>query len=439
MEGTQTINSISQTAIDRVSHRLLRMRRMPGYILCLLLSILCVQSSAGAVFHAGIGKASIRKAIENASPGDTVVVAAGHYREGNIIVDKAITLRGIGYPVLDGEQKWEVVTIKADNVTFEGFKVVNCGRASLNDVAGIKILGVRGVTIRNNILDNNGFAIYTQFGTSCTIEGNRIRAYGTKELLSGNGIHCWKCDDMRIINNDIDGHRDGIYFEFVTNSIIWRNRSHRNIRYGLHFMFSHNDAYISNVFSANGAGVAVMYTRGIRMFNNYFEESWGDAAYGLLLKDISDSYIEGNHFRHNTTGIHMEGSSRIQMVRNTFESNGFALRIQGSCENDSLIKNSFVGNTFDVSSNSSHSLNFFSHNYWDKYEGYDLKRDGIGDVPYHPVSLFSTVVETNPPAMMLFRSFMVTLLDKTEKVLPSITPEGLKDDQPSMRRSFTMK
>jgi nitrous oxidase accessory protein len=108
------------------------------------------------------------------------------------------------------------------------------------------------------------------------------------------------------------------------------------------------------------------------------------------------------------------------------------LRIQGSCEDDSLLNNDFVGNTFDVATNSSLSRNFFSENYWDKYEGYDLRRDGTGDVPYHPVSLFSTVVETNPPAMMLFRSFMVTLLDKTEKVLPSITPEGLKDEQPRM-------
>lgn len=179
-----------------------------------------------------------------------------------------------------------------------------------------------------------------------------------------------------------------------------------------------------------------MFTHGIRMFNNFFEQNWGDAAYGLLLKEISDSYIEGNHFSRNTTGIHMEGSSRIQMTRNVFEGNGIALRIQGSCENDSLLKNDFTGNTFDVSTNSSQSLNVFSGNYWDKYEGYDLTRDGIGDVPYHPVSLFSTVVETNPPAMMLFRSFMVTLLDKTEKVLPSITPEGLKDERPMMKRNI---
>jgi nitrous oxidase accessory protein len=389
-----------------------------------------------SMLRAGKGFQTIHQAIAAARPGDTVQVQSGVYREGNISIDKAITLRGIGYPVIDGEHKYEPISVRADGVTVEGFKIIAGGRSSVNDIAGIKIYNVRGVTIRNNVLEDNCFGIYTQYGTSCTIEGNKIRAIGSDEILSGNGIHCWKSEDMRIIGNDVSGHRDGIYFEFVTGSIIWRNNSHENIRYGLHFMFSHNDAYVSNIFSRNGAGVAVMYTHGIRMFNNFFEQNWGDAAYGLLLKDISDSYIQGNHFSMNTTGIHMEGSSRITMTKNVFSGNGYALRIQGSCEDDSLEHNDFTGNTFDVSTNSSHSLNYFFQNYWDKYEGYDLKRDGIGDVPYHPVSLFSTVIETNPPAMMLFRSFMVTLLDKSEKVLPSITPEGLKDEQPLMKRNI---
>jgi len=79
-------------------------------------------------------------------------------------------------------------------------------------------------------------------------------------------------------------------------------------------------------------------------------------------------------------------------------------------------------------------LNSFDRIYWDKYEGYDLNRDGIGDVPYRPVSLYSMIVEKNPPAMILFRSFIAALMDKTEKIIPSITPENLKDDHPVMRR-----
>ena len=35
---------------------------------------------------------------------------------------------------------------------------------------------------------------------------------------------------------------------------------------------------------------------------------------------------------------------------------------------------------------------------------------------------------------MLWRSFLVYLLDKTEEVVPSITPDNLKDLHPMMRK-----
>jgi nitrous oxidase accessory protein len=78
-------------------------------------------------------------------------------------------------------------------------------------------------------------------------------------------------------------------------------------------------------------------------------------------------------------------------------------------------------------------LNTFNNNYWDKYEGYDLNRDGIGDVPYRPVSVYAMIAERNPVTMMLFRSFITGLLDKAEKTIPGFIPENLKDDRPKMK------
>ncbi len=376
---------------------------------------------------------SIQQALDISSDGDTIYVEPGIYKEKNIVVRKAITLIGINYPILDGEGLHEIISVKSSNVTIDGFKIIHSGIATLEDPAGIKIYSKRNVTIQNNILDDTFFGIYTQNGINCIIKNNRLKSYATEQQEIGNGIHCWKCDSMQIIGNTITGHRDGIYFEFVTNSVIWRNISTNNIRYGLHFMFSNNDSYISNVFRNNGAGVAVMFTKGVKMYNNFFDENWGDAAYGLLLKEISDCYIEGNHFTRNTTGILMEGISRVQMEKNIFKGNGWAMKIQASCMDIILTKNNFINNTFDVGTNGSLVLNTFTKNYWDKYEGYDLNKDNLGDIPYRPVSLFSIIIEKIPPAMMLFRSFMVTILDKTEKIIPSITPENLKDDSPLMK------
>lgn len=394
----------------------------------------CLFTQAGVIT---VGKqkqfTTITAAVAAARPGDTVLVDKGVYFEKNLVIDKALVLKGIDHPVIDGEKKYENVSIKADNVTIDGFLLQHTGVSSITDFAAIKIYNRRNATIINNIVNDAFFGIYSQYGIHCLIKNNVLAANAKTEQESGNGIHCWKSDSMQIIGNTISGHRDGIYFEFVTNSVIWRNNSFKNIRYGLHFMFSNNDAYITNIFENNGAGVAVMFSKDVKMFNNYFKENWGDAAYGILLKEISDSRIEGNHFENNTSAIYAEGASRIEMYRNIFKNNGWAFKIQASCMDVTLEKNNFIGNTFDIGTNGSLVLNKFNSNYWDKYEGYDLNRDGIGDVPYRPVSMYSMIVEKNPPAMILFHSMIVSLMDKSEKVIPSLTPENLKDEKPLMK------
>lgn len=400
----------------------------------ILASVISIPAFAKTI-KVGKGQAitSIQKGVDLSNAGDTVLVNPGTYQQGNIIITKPIVLKGINHPALDGEKKYELISVKSPHVTVDGFRIRNSGHSSMVDIAGIKIYNTHDITVINNILEDNFFGIYAQQGWRCIIENNRISASSIATELSGNGIHCWKSDSLQIINNQVSGHRDGIYLEFTTHSIIDKNAVQENHRYGLHFMFAHNNSYTRNIFRNNGAGVAVMYTRSVTMTHNRFENNWGDAAYGLLLKEISDSKIDGNQFYGNTTGIYMDGSSRIEMEKNIFKSNGWAIKMQASCMDIRLEKNNFISNTFDIGTNGSLVLNTFKNNYWDKYEGYDLNKDKIGDIPYRPVSMYSMIVEKNPPAMMLFRSFITTLLDKTEKVLPSLTPEDLKDDHPLMK------
>ena len=376
---------------------------------------------------------TIERGVKLAQNGDTVLVDAGLYKEGAIIIEKSIVLKGINHPVIDGENKHEILFVQGKHITIDGFKLQNTGRSEIKEIGAIMIYDSYKVTAINNIVDNANFGISLQNSKNCTVKNNKITAYGKNEVQSGNGIHCWKSDSLLIIANTITGHRDGIYFEFVTNSLVWRNISRKNVRYGIHFMFSHHDTYIGNVFEENESGVAVMYTNNIHMYNNYFLNNWGAAAYGILLKDITDSDISGNVFTKNTTALFMEGCSRINLYKNSFSNNGFAIKIQASNDENAFYKNNFKGNTFDIGTNGTLVLNTFNGNYWDKYEGYDLDRNNVGDVPYHPVSMYSMIIESNPAALMLFRSTIVSLLDKSEKLLPGVTPENLRDDTPIMR------
>ena len=311
-----------------------------------------VNSTYAAIIHVGSQHVfkTILPALKFAKNGDSVLVEKGFYKEGNIIINKEIYFLGRDFPTIDGDRKFEVLSIKSNNVTVKGFKIQHSGYATMDDPGGIKVYDSHHVTIIDNLVYDNFFGIYLQYSKNCIIKNNKIIAFGKEEQEIGNGIHCWKSDSLQIIGNYVSGNRDGIYFEFVTNSVIWRNISANNIRYGLHFMFSNDD--------------------------------------------------------------------------------GWGLKIQASCMENVIENNNFLGNTFDVSTNSTLVQNKFISNYWDKYEGYDLNKDGLGDVPYRPLSLFSVIVESNPPAMLLFRSFMVTLLDKSEKILPSLTPENFIDNTP---------
>lgn len=376
---------------------------------------------------------TLKEAVALAKDGDTIFLKNGVYKEGNILITRSITLLGEGSTILDGDNKTELITISGKNITVKKIKFLNAGYSALNDFASIKVVDASNILIEQNTISNSYFAIHISNTSYCNIRNNKIIGNPKSEQLTGNGIHLWKSNHALIENNYVSGHRDGIYFEFVTESTIRNNRSENNIRYGLHFMFSHSDHYINNTFKKNGAGVAVMYSKKVVMTGNHFEENWGPSAYGILLKEITDGTISNNTFLKNTVGIYMEGSSRMEIQKNAFKNNGWAMKVQASCDDNNIHHNNFNGNSFDIATNGTMMLNKFFNNYWDKYEGYDINKDGIGDVPYHPVSMYAMIVEQNPTTLILMRSFMVSILDKAEKAIPSLTPENLRDDKPMMK------
>ena len=404
-------------------------------VILVLFCLLIFQSlSAKRIEIKGGQGVSLQQVIDNAAAGDSIIIDGGRIMAGKVItVNKPLIIVGKNNAVIDGDNKYEILEITSDFVIIQGIHFVNSGKSGYEDIAALRILNAAHILIRDNLFENCFFGIYGQHAGHTTIANNRFLANGFDEISSANGIHCWKSEYMLIINNRISGHRDGIYLEFVTNSSIRGNISTNNVRYGLHFMFSHENWYIDNSFTNNGAGVAVMYSKGVHMHHNVFAQNWGYAAYGILMKDITDSRVENNQFNGNTASVYMEGSSRIHIRHNQFINNGWAVKIQASCTDNIISGNNFSGNTFDIATNGSLQLNDFTGNYWDKYEGYDLDRNGRGDVPYRPVSMFSMIVERNPATLMLFRSFMVGLMDKAEKVFPGITPEALKDVQPFIR------
>jgi nitrous oxidase accessory protein len=377
---------------------------------------------------------SISAAVANAPAGATIVLRAGTYREPTIRLDKPITLDGRGEAVLDGDGTHAIISITADDVTVRAVVLRHTGRSQTEDRAAVRAEGVRNCRIENSRVEDAFFAIYLARTQDCSVVRNYIRGSGATQGINGNGIHVWQSERVHVTGNRVQGQRDGIYFEFVKDGTIEDNSSTRNDRYGLHFMFSDDCRYQHNSFVDNGAGVAVMYTHRVRMLDNRFVHNWGGGAYGLLLKEISDSEIRRNHFVANSVGLYMEGSSRNHVEENEFRENGWALKLLADAQDNVVTHNAFEQNAFDVGTNSRQNFSVFRENYWDRYRGYDLDRNGIGDVPFAPVRLFALVVAQAPVTLILLRSAFVDLLDLAERVIPVVTPQTLVDARPLMRR-----
>jgi len=376
---------------------------------------------------------SVQQGIDQAQPGDTVLVKEGRYVEYDIRINKHITLLGEGKAIIDGDNQGFVVVVKADSTVIKDIEVHNSKAGFMNDYAGIEVDGAHHVRIENVNMVDNFFGIYLAKSEGTVLKNNHITASGQRETNSGNGIHLWYTKDVEILDNYVAGHRDGLYFEFVEGAFIAGNESENNIRYGIHFMYSDHCRYERNIFRDNGGGVAVMYTSNVEIVDNHFADNWGSSAYGMLLKEINRSEVTGNTFTNNSVGLYMEASSRNNIEGNQFDQNGWAVQLMANSTDNEFHKNNFVANSFEVSTNSRMNYsNNFDKNYWSQYEGYDLNRDGVGDVPHRPVRLFSILVEKQPQSLLLLRSLLVDLLDAAEKFMPVLTPETLLDSKPQM-------
>lgn len=411
-------------------------RKLLIYSLFILGLLLPISMSASVIEVCSTCKeTSIKEAVEKAKAGDTILVKKGVYLETGIEIDKPLTLRAESGTVLDGQSKGEILLInKTEDVIIDGFEIRNVGTSYLRDYAAVRIRESRDFIIENLVIHEPFFGIYLEKSKHGIVRNNKVYGSAVSEFNSGNGIQLWYSHFIEIYDNEVYQVRDGIYFEFSNHCQIRNNISQNNVRYGLHFMFSNNDEVFGNLFKHNGAGIAIMFSKEMNMHHNRMEDNWGSASYGVLLKEVTDTSIKNNDFIQNTTGINVEGCNRIIYEHNNFQSNGWAIKSRGANYLNEFRRNNFMQNSFDLAYTGRMNSNVFEGNFWSEYSGYDLDKDGVGDVPYRPVKLFNYIVNRSPEAIILLRSMFIDLVEFSEKVSPVFTPEGLLDEKPSMKQ-----
>lgn len=397
---------------------------------------------------------SISKAIEMSLPGDQIRVQPGVY-EGQLIIDKPVELIGVDHPVIDGQGLGDTITIKADGVKLRGFEVRGSGRKIQNSDAGIKIFSSHN-EVKENCLKDNLFGIYLNKASQNVLEGNEITGrqaqnklkeqkdmdvsenaglHPTFEGESGDGIHLFSASGNRVSNNTIEKTRDGIYFNYAENNQLTGNRI-SYVRYGIHYMYSNDNIFEENRLTDNTAGAALMYSKNITFKNNVFAHNRGQRSYGLLFSTCDDSLAEGNVIIDNTRGAFFDVSLHNVFKNNLVASNDVGIDLISSSSDNLFVNNNLADNLQQVAmvAGSVGQDNLFAKNgqgnYWNDYSGFDLDRDGIGDIPYLSGDPFTFLMKKAPAVRLFLNSPAASALEFSEKMFPIIDIPMVKDEYP---------
>src|SRR5262249_17760976 len=107
------------------------------------------------------------------------------------------------------------------------------------------------------------------------------------------------------------------------------------------------------------------------------------------------------------------------------------------CAGNTFSENTFLNDDYPVALDMRYSDNHFDDgkrgNYWSESAAYDLDADGVGDVPYTPVSAFAFVSKQYPDLAILARSPAVAALGISERVIPALRPSEIVDRHPLVR------
>jgi nitrous oxidase accessory protein len=378
---------------------------------------------------------SVQQAINAASNGDLIQVHAGVYT-GNLVINKQITLEGIGRPVLRGEGAGSVVTILADGCTVRGFIIEHCGGDLTREDSGV-LLKSSANLIENNELRDILYGIYLYSSHGNTLRRNQVRGRSELEVGErGAGLHLWNSPDNTIEDNVISEERDGIYIQNCNGNRIRRNRV-SDLRYGLHYMFSDRNVFEDNLFSNNVAGAAIMYSNKIEFRRNAFVHNRGFSSFGILFQECNELLAEENFIVDNATGIFMEALRQTTFRRNTIANNDVALQMFSNSDANVFTENNFVNNLSPLqligrSTTTSWSQNGRG-NFWSEYDGYDLNENGLGDVPLKIQNVFQYMEGNYPHLRIYLDSPAARAMATAEKTFPILRASSEVDRAPLMK------
>lgn len=377
----------------------------------------------------------LQAALERVPAGGAVLLAPGVH-QGPLRIARPVTLWGPAEAVVRSSGSGTTVEVLAAGVELLGFTVEGSGRRfDLTDAAiSVRADDVRleGLTLRDAL-----FGITVERARRVRIRGNAIWGTGEPDLgLRGDAIRFWEVRDSEIAGNLVGAGRDIVVWYSPGN--VLRDNFVESGRYGAHLMYSHANRVLGNTFTGNLVGVFVMYSDSVEVRANRMAFSDPTGGMGLGVKESGELLVVDNLFLANQDGVYLDASPLRRGHWNHFERNAFLFCGAGAAFHRSGASSRFVGNQFRdcgvavrIDGGGDVLRVIWEGNHFDDYQGYDLDRDGVGDVPYELHRLSDQLTSTREELRFFRGTPALALLDLVGRVVPLLAPRViLRDSRP---------
>ena len=412
------------------------MKRTITAVLIALGALLALGGAARADEVTRVPAERLAEAIAAAAPGDTIEVTGGTFN-GNLVVDKTLTLIGLDGATLDAGGKGTVLRLEGPDSVVRGFVVQNSGNSLDREDSGIVIAAPRAL-VEDNRLDNVLFGIYINSAQGTIVRGNDITGQDLDIARRGDLIRLWDSNDVLIEGNSTHRGRDAVLW--YSENLTLRNNDFSDGRYGLHYMYCDNALIEGNRLTRNSVGAYLMYGRRMTLRDNLIAFNRGPSGYGIGLKDMDDSVITGNRFLDNRVGAFVDGSPREVdstgiIQGNLFAYNDIGMEMLPSVRHNELSDNSYIENEQQVVIAGGGRLGENEWtvdgrgNYWADYAGYDGDGDGLGEIEYRNERLLDSLVGQRPELRLFLYSPVVNAIEFASRAFPLVRPQPILVDE----------
>ncbi|HEY8719230.1 NosD domain-containing protein [Pengzhenrongella sp.] len=381
--------------------------------------------------------------------GGTLTVQPGVYR-GGLVIDRRITLVGVGHPILQGDGTGTVLTIRAAGTTVRDLMVEGSGPGPVDNPAGVSVEaddvvvrdnhirdsytgiwveGVRGARITGNVIDGRKSVAVSGASPAMSqgdMGGMKMGSgHGAAQAGRGDGVSLFDATAPLVSGNTISDVRDGVYLSHGSDIRIECN-SVVGSRYAVHGMYGVTVTVLRNRFTTDESGTVMMYGGPVTVDGNVIREQVSAATgFGVLLLDVGGARLVNNVIVSNRVGLQIEGAAGeghpAAVERNTVALNQIGVGVFPTAD-AVMSRNSFVQNTVQVlglgpdgGGGPSRWSRDGVGNYWSDYRGFDRAGNGIGDIPHVEGAAAGRLLAGDPALLALATSPSFTLLRAVEQ------------------------